>query len=93
MTDNDESRVPFLSDDVKEYSPPPTSFEGPRKEMSAKNVRNMFPIVVEQKMGKPKYNLLTFLHCAFKITSLILYLVANILGETNLGKRCQLNNK
>jgi hypothetical protein len=48
--------------------------------MTAQNVRNFFP-VVEQKVGKPRYKLVTFFHCAFKLTSFILYLVSNIMGK------------
>jgi hypothetical protein len=70
----EELRVPFLR------SEEPTSFEGSRKEMTAQNVRNFFP-VVEQKVGKPRYKLVTFFHCAFKLTSFILYLVSNIMGK------------
>ena len=75
MDDDESVRVPFLSsEDV------PTSFEGSRREMSASNVRSMFP-VVEQKVGKPRYKLVTLFHCAFKIFSFVLYLVANIVGN------------
>ena len=75
MEDDEAARVLFLSsEDV------PTSFEGSRRDMSAKNVRNLFP-VVEQKVGKPKYNIVVLFHCAFKLSAFVLYLVANIIGK------------
>jgi len=77
MDDEASVRVPFLSsEDV------PTSFEGSRREMSAGNVRGMFP-VVEQKVGKPRFKLVTLFHCAFKLVSFVLYLVANNVGNSS----------
>jgi len=81
--EDEAASVPLL---IETYH---NSFIEPTGEMASSGTGNktqsraFFP-VIEQKQLKPKYNIVAFLHCSFKIASFVLYLVANLVGMFNL---------